>query len=676
MTASVETSLTGGDSRWRVLANVRFSTVVVAVGTFAGLAACVLRSLIRVLTDVAFGSAGTGEDVLIAAQHLAPPWRVLVPTVGGLLAGSVGWLAWRQPGGHGIPEIMEAVTLRRGVVSLAATTTKAVAGMFAIASGESVGREGPIVSLGSAIGSRLGRVLGYDDRHVRALAAAGCGAGLAAAYDAPIGAVVFVTEIVAGTFALDLLLPLIAAVTFSTAIARAWFGSEPLFRVPPFEMVSGVDAVAHAALGVCAGLLGYAFLVTLGAGERLFERLALPRPLAGALGGLGVGLIGTLVPHVFGNGFEATSRVLEGRFDTSWLLAILVAKVVATTITVSSGAPGGVFTPTLLLGACLGGITGNTVHWLFPAQAGLPGSFALVGMAAALAATTHAPVVSTVIVFEMSGDYAIVLPLFLATTLAVAVSRTLSGTSVYTRELARRGVMWEGSIEERLAREVRARDIARGEAIVVAPNAPFAEVRRAFGETRARSIFVADERGLLGAIDLHLVKLHLESEALDATVVAADLAAATAVASPDDTLLELSKKMHSLDFGELPVVDPGPPPQVVGVVTRRDLLAAFDREILQRDMLVTRIVWREGDRLRSELLELPTGTRIAEIRVPPELAGRALRDARIREQKGINVIAVVRRGRSRRDDGCQLPTPDLVLERGDRLVVVVPAQDA
>src|SRR5581483_10093536 len=184
------------------------------------------------------------------------------------------------------------------------------------------------------------------------------------------------------------------------------------------------------------------------------------------------------VPQVFGNGFEATSRVLDDRFGVGWLVTILVAKILATTLTVSSGAPGGVFTPTLLLGACLGGILGNAVHWLFPAQAGLPGGYALVGMAAALAATTHAPVVSAVIVFEMSGDYAIVLPLMLATSLSVAVARTFSSESVYTRELFRRGVVWEGSIEERLAREVRARDLIRDDAVVVAPATPFVEVRK------------------------------------------------------------------------------------------------------------------------------------------------------------------------------------------------------
>lgn len=656
------------------LADLSFFSTVVTVGVAAGLAACVFRSLVRILTGIAFAAPGA-DDVLVAAQRLSPPVRVLIPTVGGFLAGAVGWLALRQPGGHGIPEIMEAVTLRRGVVSLAATTTKALAGLFAIASGGSVGREGPIVSVGSAIGSRLGRVLGMNDRRVRALAAAGCAAGLAAAYDAPIGAVVFVTEVVAGTFALDLLLPVIASATFATAIARAWFGSAPIFRVPPFALVSGLDVVGYATLGLLAGGLGHAFLLALGLGERTFARLGLARPLAGALGGAGVGLVGAVIPHVFGNGFEATSRVLEGRWASTWLLALLGAKVLATTVTVSSGAPGGVFTPTLLLGACLGAVTGNSLGWLGGAAVGPPSSYALVGMGAALAATTHAPVVSTIMVFEMSGDYAIVLPLFLATSVAVGVARSLSPRSVYTRELARRGVVWEGSIEERLAREVRARDLVRDEAIVVRPGTPFADVRRVFTESRARSVFVGDERGIVGAIDLHLVKLHLETESLDLTVVAADLAATTPVASPDDTLLELSHKMHALDFGELPVVDPGPPARVLGVVTRRDLLAAFDREILQRDLLVTKIVWREGDRLRSELLELPQGTRIVEIRVPAELAGRALKDARIREQKGLNVIAVVRRGRSGREGACELPTPDLVLERGDRLVVVVPARE-
>jgi CIC family chloride channel protein len=652
------------------LSDAGFFTIVAAVGIASGLAACVFRTLVLALTALAFGAHG--EDVLVAAGQTGWAWRILIPTVGGFLAGAVGWIAARQRGGHGIPEIMEAVTLKRGVVSLTATATKAAAGLFAIASGGSVGREGPIVSLGSAIGSRLGRLVGYPDRRVRVLAAAGCAGGLAAAYDAPIGAVIFVVEIVAGSFALDLLLPVVAASTFATAVTRAWFGSEPLFRVPAFAIVSAADAAAHAFLGLLAGGLGHLFLRMLGAGERFFARLALPRPVAGALGGLGVGLLGVFTPQVFGNGFEATSRILDGSFTVAGLGLILVAKMAATTLTVSSGAPGGVFTPTLLLGASLGGLVGSLVHATVAADAGPPGGYALVGMAAVLAATTHAPVLSSVIVFEMSGDYAIVLPLFLATSIAVGVSRSLSSHSVYTRELSRRGLVWEGSIEERLAREVRARDLVRDDAIVVPPETPFGELRRLFAETRARTVFVGDDRGVQGIVDLHFMKRHLDERLLDTTVVAADIVAATPTASPDDTLLDLSHKIHVLDFGELPVVDPGPPARVLGVVTRRDLLAAFDREILKRDLLVTRIVWREGDRLASELLELPPGARIAEIRVPAELAGRALRDAKMREQKGVNVIAVVRGGGSRHDERCQLPTPDLVLERGDRLVVIVP----
>jgi CIC family chloride channel protein len=650
-----------------------FFALVVLVGLAGGLAACLFRSATRGLGSLLYQQP---DDLEPGVATIGLLGRVLVPAAGGFLAGVIGWLAARQKGGHGIPEIMEAVTLRRGVVSLVATITKALAGLVTIVSGGSVGREGPIVQVGAALGSRAGRLLLLSERRVRVLAAAGCAAGLAAAYDAPIGAVVFVAEVVAGTFAPEVLLPAMGASVFATTVTRAWFGPEPLFRVPPFELVSVLDSFAHAFVGLAAGLLGHFFLRALDLGERAFARFALPRPLAGALGGLAVGLIGAVIPQVYGNGFEATSQVLEGRFTAIMLGVILLAKIAATSITVSSGAPGGVFTPTLLCGACLGGSLGQAVNALAPHAIGSPGGYALVGMAAALSATTHAPVLSSVMVFEMSGDYSIVLPLLLATSIAAWASRLLSPRSVYTRELARRGVAWEGSIEERLARGITARDLVDEDAVLLSPATPFAQVRRMFTESRARSLFVGDERtGLLGAIDLHCVKLHLDSPELDATVVAADLVVPTPIAAPDDTLLDLSRKMHRLDFGDLPVVDPGPPSRLLGVITRRDLLAAFDSEILQRDLLVTRIVWREGKRLASELLELPEGARIAEIRVPGELAGRALREARMRETQGVNVIAVVRHVSSRADAGCLLPTPDLVLEKGDRLVVVVPGKE-
>ncbi len=650
-----------------------FFAIVACVGLAGGATACIFRFVSQVLSQVMFGQ---GSDMIPGVAELGTAGRLLVPAAGGLVAGAIGWLAAQQRGGHGVPEVMEAVTLRRGVVSLGATLTKASAGLVTILTGGSVGREGPIVQVAVALGSRTGRLLNLPERQVRILAASGCAAGLAAVYGAPIGAIIFVAEIVAGSFALEVLLPVMAASVFATTVARGVYGSQPLFRVPAFALVSVVDAAAHAALGMIAGLVGALFLRAVAKGEKFFARLDLARPLAGALGGAIVGAVGTMLPQVYGNGFEATSQILEGRFVLPVLVAILAGKMATTAITVGSGAPGGVFTPTLLIGAALGGTLGRVLSATVPHAVGPAGGYALVGMAAMLAATTHAPVLSTVMIFEMSGNYTIVLPLTLATSLAVLVSRRFEPRSIYTRELEKRGIAWEGSIEERLARGITAVDLADPDVILVNAATPFKEVRQIFAETRARTIFVGDgERGYLGAIDLQSVKLHLDSDALDQAVVAADLVFPTPTAAPGETLLDMAKKLHGLDVGELPVVDTGPPWQFLGVVSRRELLAAFDREILKRDLLVTKIVWHEGGRLASELLDLPEGARIAEIRVPRELSGRTLRDTRIREKEGVNVIAVVRGG-SRREATTLLATPDLQLEAGDRLVVVAPSRPA
>jgi CIC family chloride channel protein len=652
------------------LEDLGFLAIVGLVALLGGASACLFRLGTQGLSVLLFGH---GDDMVPAVADLGAIGRVLVPATGGLVAGCMGWLASRQKGGHGVPEIMEAVTLSRGFVSLRATLAKAFAGLVTILSGGSVGREGPIVQVAAAIGSRAGRVLNLGERRVRILTASGCAAGLAAVYDAPIGAILFVAEVVAGTFALELLLPCMTASVFATTVARAVFGSQPIFRVPPFALVSAMDWWGHGLIGLLAGVVGHVFLRTLDSGERVFARLRLPRPLAGALGGAIVGVLGIGLPQIYGNGFEAASQVLEGRFGLLLVVAILLGKAVATSITVGSGAPGGVFTPTLLLGACLGAAMGRAIHLVVPGSVGPEGGYALVGMAAMLAATTHAPVLSTVMIFEMTGNYAIVLPLILSTSLSVLVARRLSPSSVYTRELAKRGIAWEGSIEERLARGITARDIVDPDVILVHAATPFSELRRIFGETHARTIFVGDgERGFLGTIDIHTIKLFLETDELDPVVVAADIVARTKTASPDATLLELAHAVHGLEFGELPVVDPGPPWQFLGVVSRRALLAAFDREILKRDLLVTKVLWREGEELASELLELPEGSRMAEIRVPRELAGHTLSEARIREREGVNVVVVVRPGRKGNQPGCLLPTPDLVLQRGDRLVVVAP----
>jgi CIC family chloride channel protein len=419
---------------------LRFAAALLGVASGAAGFAVVFRHAIAWVFVHGYGEG----NVLSAFQAL--PWyaRVAIPTLGGGMAGLLGAIAARLKGGHGVGEVMEAVALGKGRISLRLTSLKALGSWLAIVSGGSVGREGPLIQFGGGLGSTLGRMLRLRERQVRALIAAGAAAGFAAAYNTPIAAVLFVVEVVAGVVALDIVLPALIAAPIATALTRLAIGGGPIYGQRSFSLHSNAELAVYAALGLLAGVAGPAFMVLLARGEALFARICGNHPARAALGGALVGVIAVLWPQVTGNGYEAINLILGEQLSIGLIVLLLVAKALATTASVSSGSPGGVFTPSLFLGAALGGAVGHLVLRFGPLDnSGAVAAYALVGMAAMIAATTHAPLMATVLVFELSGDYAIVLPLLTACGVATLLSRRIHRESIYTEELRRRGTRWE-----------------------------------------------------------------------------------------------------------------------------------------------------------------------------------------------------------------------------------------
>jgi len=417
---------------------------LVAVGAAA------FAVLFRTAINAAFTALYHAHDVLRAFQGLAWEWRLLVPAIGGLLAGSMSQIASRFKGGQGVGDVMEAVVLGQRHISLRLASSKALGSWFAIVSGGSVGREGPIIQFGGGLGGAIGPLFRLNEDQTRGLIAAGTAAGFAAAYNTPLAAVLFVVEIVTGVIALEVVLPAIVATPIATALTRLAIGGGPIYGERGFTMHSDVELFGHALLGILAGFAGPAFMAMLARGEAVFARIHLPKPVCAGFGGAGVGALAVFLPEVTGNGYEAINLVLAGQVTVGLALVLIVAKAVATTASVSSGSPGGVFTPSLFIGAALGGAVGQTLTLLAaPGAIGAVGGYALVGMAALIAATTHAPVLGAVMVFELSGDYAIVLPLLIATAMATLVSRWIRPSSIYMEELDRRGKAWEITMEGR-----------------------------------------------------------------------------------------------------------------------------------------------------------------------------------------------------------------------------------
>ena len=415
----------------------RFVLALVLVALAAGGFAIAFRATLEAAV-----TAVSGVSNIVRAMTLADWWwRLIVPCLGALAAGLLS-LAIARRGGGGVSDVMEAVALGRGHLSIVATTLKSAASWIAIVCGGSLGREGPLIQFGGTAGDAIGTRLGVRPDQRRVLIAAGTAAGFAAAYNTPLAAVVFVLEIVAGVVVIDTVVPTLVATVIATALTRVVVGPGPIYGARTFVLANTGELFAYAAVGALAALVAFLFTRLIGAAEHVFRRRWLRPPWRQAIGGLGCGVIMIWIPAVAGNGYEPLNRLFDGSVAVHLVIALLFAKAFATASSVSSGSPGGVFTPTLLIGGCVGYLFGSGL-----ASAGLdvgpPGGYALVGMAAAIASATHAPLMGAILAFELSGDYAVALPLILATAIATALARVLGKDSIYMAELRERGTAWE-----------------------------------------------------------------------------------------------------------------------------------------------------------------------------------------------------------------------------------------
>jgi len=406
------------------------------VGVMGALASVVFREGIRLL-EIVF--TGQSMSLVHAASDLHWWHRALMPVIGGGLAGLVLHLAGRGLATGKPVDYMEAILVGDGSIGLRTTLLNSLSSLLSIASGGSIGREGPMVQLSAMLGSKLGVLARAPVPRLRLMVACGGAAGIAAAYNAPISGALFVSEIVLGSTAMESFGPLVVASVTASATIHRFLGFGPVYDVPHVRFVSNWELVFYIVLGVLLGHLAPPFLTLLDFTKARLARLNLAPHWVLAFGGLIVGLISIFVPQVWGNGYSVVGSILAGELFGLWLVAVLVAKVLATSATVGSGAVGGVFTPTLFIGCAVGALVGEAVHALLPGITSMPAAYALVGMGGFLSATTHAPLTSILMIFEMTLDYDIVLPLMLACVTAHYTAKVYRrGESVYTASLNRK----------------------------------------------------------------------------------------------------------------------------------------------------------------------------------------------------------------------------------------------
>jgi CIC family chloride channel protein len=528
------------------------------------------RFLTGVIHKAMTGSSAPGFVESFA--NLSPWWRFLIPGIGGLIAGLIMYFGGRWRGRIVTTDYMEAVVLGDGKISARRSLIKCASALFTIASGGSIGREGPLVQLASLVASAIGRLQNWSTPRLRLLVGCGAAAGIASAYNAPIAGALFVAEIVLGSLAMEIFGPLVFSSVIATLTVRGFVGGSPLYEIPAFKLNGNWEIIPYLLLGVVAGLAAPWFIRLLRATEALAARIAVPVYVKMFVGGLIVGALAILHPEVCGNGYSAVNATLRGDWVWQTLAVILVFKVLATAATFGSGAVGGVFTPTLFIGAGLGFLFASALQFL-PGHLVLNTSaFGLVGMGAFLAATTHAPIMAIIMIFELTLDYQIILPLMLACVVGYYTSISIERRSIYAEALKRKGA---GDYRRQLA-ELHVRDLMKRDPITVSPVAHFAEIGEKFIANRFNYLYVTNHGRFLGAVSLHDIKNYLNSPELAKVVIADDLLHGQfPVITAGSSLSHALEIFTNHDGERLPVVGDAADRQLVGSISKTDLILAL-----------------------------------------------------------------------------------------------------
>lgn len=551
------------------------------VGVLGGYGAVGFRYLINGIQTIAYGSPAELLDVVVT--H---PWfmRILIPAAGGLIVGPVVYFFAREAKGHGVPEVMYAVALKQGIIRKRIVFIKALVSAVCISTGGSVGREGPIVQIGSAVGSSVGQLLKLSANRIRTLVGCGAAAGIAATFNAPIAGSIFALEIILGEFEIASFSPIIISAVSATAISRHYLGDIPAFLLPEYVLHSPLEFPLYAILGIVCALVAVGFTLTLYKFEDMWDAIKFPEYLKAVVGGLIMGTMGLVFPQVLGVGYGAIDLALMIKMSWWFMGLLVVMKILATSITIGSGGSGGIFAPSLFIGAMAGGAFGSVVHHFFPSVAAAAGAYGVVGMGAVVAATTHGPLQAILIIFEMTGDYKIILPLMITCIISTLVARRLCGESIYTFKLIRRGINIRGGKEMNILDSMPVKNVMYHTVEMVPETLHLTALAKRLPKSRSNNFVVVNDKeeitGVLTFLDYYD---KLFNEEIDDHMVVKDIMTTEVVTvTVEDNLTTALEKITTKDFSILPVVDPDNPLKLLGILTRRDILEAYDQAVIKR----------------------------------------------------------------------------------------------
>jgi len=573
-------------SRFQISETTFMAVLAVVIGLLSGLGNYAFRKTID-FVNWAIIEQGM-EAFAISFDHwtFSRVFVVLFPLAGGLILIPFG-LFFSSDMRFGFPAFLERVNLRGAKVPLRTIFTRGLASAVTLGSGGSAGQEGPIAQIGGAIGSQFGQAFKVSGDRLKVLVACGVSGGVAATFNAPIAGVFFAQEIVLlSSFELSSFTSIVIASGMSTVVSRALLGNDPAFAVPPYTVSSPWEIILYVLLGMLVGVLAAGFIDVHFRIKDRFEALSLNRLVKPVVGGGIVGLIGIFFPQIFGNGYGFMEEVLHGSGPWLLLAALIFAKAVATSVTLGSGLPGGLFAPSLYLGAVTGGAFGKIAQIVFPSAALSPGAYALVGMGAFLSAATHAPMTAIFLLFEMTGSYEVIIPIMLSCVIGTAICRHYKNDSLDTVELSRAGIDLEAGKERNIMKSLRVGAVMVRDPESVPENMSLGTFARFIAKTRHTNFpLISNDGELTGIISVQdFMGVVFEKDLMDLVVIK-ELATLDVITVTEwDNLDTAMRKIGYRNIEQLPVVDGEGSRRLVGIISRRDMVSAYNRALMAKTL--------------------------------------------------------------------------------------------
>jgi len=641
------------------------TTILAAiVGILGGFGAIFFKRLLFYGQSLFWHTPNMRPDSLL----LVPWWlRMAVPVIGGFFVGPLIYFFAREAKGHGVPEVIEAVVEKNSVIRPVVVLVKIFASAISISSGGSVGREGPIVQIGAALASNIGRVFRLRPIQMKTIVGCGVAAGIGATFNAPIAGALFALELIVSDFGLTSFTPIIVASVTSTAIVQHFQGNVIEFTLPTFELVSLWEFFSYLILGLIAGMVGYSFSRSLYIVEDFFNLIKLPEWLKPSLGGLVIGCIALGFPHIMGVGYDTIHVLFEGEITIGIILFLVFLKIFATSVTIGSGGSGGIFAPSLFIGAMLGGAFGTVVHTTFPGMTGASGAYALVGMAAVNGACTLAPLSAIIILIELTNNYGIILPLMFTVVIASFVSRKFSHESIYTRKLARKGIHVHMGEDLNILRAIGVKDIIHHDEPMIKENSSMEELMNLALNKRRNVIFVVDNQGkYMGLITLQNLKHVLSNpEKFMRGKKVQDFVDFSPSLSENQMLDTAITLFGETGFDRLPVIDE----QGIfkGSVLIGDLIQQYNMEVANRNIAIELgAVVHTKEQIRS--IHLSGNTIVTETPVPSKFFGKTIGEIGLRKNYNLSVF-LIKEITNGKETKITTPGSSYVFREGDTMLV-------